>query len=104
MATTKSCSKTLDTCDYWPRCAACQEGSGSGPVKRDQSKSTVSVIELPLSSQPHVVSVAVNKSPSWTFLCSGMASTHHPLQQAQAKSEKKEKSQKVAAKENIALR
>ncbi|KAH8232716.1 hypothetical protein KR038_001671 [Drosophila bunnanda] len=115
-ATTKSCSKTLDTCDYWPRCAACQEGSAPVPVKRDPSQADVSVIELQPPTQPHVISVAVNKSPkecvqrvvegrvfnpSWTLLCSGMASTRHPSQQAER--ETKDRSQKVVAEEDIAL-
>ncbi|XP_034136464.1 uncharacterized protein LOC117588983 isoform X1 [Drosophila guanche] len=78
--TTKSFSKTLTTCDYWPRCGACQY---SLPV--------VTTLNQEPELKPHITTVAVNipnvetkaeklrpcveKSiiPQWTFLCSGVA-------------------------------
>ncbi|XP_016995972.3 uncharacterized protein RhoGEF3 isoform X6 [Drosophila takahashii] len=115
-ATTKSCSKTLDTCDYWPRCAGCQEKSAPEEIKKSQSVSSVSIIEQErLQPQPHVTSVTVNEdtavlgpkqpgveksNPSWTFLCSGIASICQPIEQLDGE----ENASPVAAEEDIVLR
>lgn len=113
-ATTKSCSKTLDTCDYWPRCAACQKKSGPEETKKGQSVSGVPLFEQE-HLKPHVTSVTVNEdtrvlgpkhqgieksNPSWTFLCSGIASICQPFEQF----ENQENASQVAAEEEIVLR
>ncbi|XP_043951252.1 uncharacterized protein LOC108029387 isoform X3 [Drosophila biarmipes] len=113
-ATTKSCSKTLETCDYWPRCASCQKKSAPEEIKKIHSVSTVSILEQD-NLQPHVTSVTVNEdprvlgpkpqevqkpNPSWTFLCSGIASICQPFEQLEAQ----ENTSQVAAEEDIVLR
>lgn len=113
-ATTKSCTKTLDTCDYWPRCAACQHKSVSGELKKGPSASGKPLTVLD-NVQPHVTSVIVNEdnavpgpqlrsleksNPSWTFLCSGIASICQPVQQT----ETDHSTAQEAAEEDIVIR
>ncbi|XP_037719674.1 uncharacterized protein LOC119553388 isoform X2 [Drosophila subpulchrella] len=113
-ATTKSCSKTLDTCDYWPRCAACQKKSAPDEIQKGQSVSSVPIFEQE-HLKPHITSVTVNEdtrvvgpkhqgveksNPSWTFLCSGIASICQPFEQL----ENQENASQVAAEEEIVLR
>ncbi|XP_022221857.2 uncharacterized protein LOC111073709 isoform X3 [Drosophila obscura] len=84
--TTKSCSKTLNTGDYWPRCGACQEKAAPGAIQRQYSLSVVTKVDQEPEFRPHVTTVAVNDNitnveakaeklplPQWTFLCSGVS-------------------------------